>query len=90
MYGGRMRCNVSDDGAITAFYGDNGYTEDGSNGQVMIYQPKFYYQRIIVGEVADAQGRVVSKEQLLLSAAPRVGFKIHPLFVSNGEELDYV
>ena len=90
MYGGRMRCNVSDDGAITAFYGDNGYTEDGSNGQVMIYQPKFYYQRIIVGEVADAQGRVVSKEQLLLSAAPRVGFKVHPLFVNNGEELDYV
>lgn len=90
MYGGRMRCNVSDDGAITAFYGDTGYTEDGSNGQVMIYQPKFYYQRIIVGEVADAQGRVVSKEQLLLSASPRVGFKIHPLFVNNGEELDYV
>lgn len=90
MYGGRMRCNVSDDGAITAFYGDSGYTEDGSNGQVMIYQPKFYYQRIIVGEVADAQGRVVSKEQLLLSAAPRVGFKLHPLFVNNGEELDYV
>ena len=90
MYGGRMRCNVSDDGAITAFYGDSGYTEDGSNGQVMIYQPKFYYQRIIVGEVADAQGRVVSKEQLLLSASPRVGFKIHPLFVNNGEELDYV
>ena len=90
MYGGRMRCNVSDDGAITAFYGDSGYTEDGSNGQVMIYQPKFYYQRIIVGEVADAQGRVVSKEQLLLSASSRVGFKLHPLFVNNGEELDYV
>ena len=42
MYGGRTRCNVADDGTINAFYGQNGYTEDGSNGQVMVYQPKFY------------------------------------------------
>jgi len=90
MYGGRMRCNVADDGTINAFYGDTGYTEDGSNGQVMIYQPKFYYQRLIVAEVADAQGRVISKEQLLLSPVAHVGFKIHPLFVKDGVELDYV
>jgi len=32
MYGGRMRCNVDDDGTITAFYGDTNYREDGSNG----------------------------------------------------------
>ena len=37
MYGGRMRCNVSDSGEITAFYGDSNYRDDGSNGQVMIY-----------------------------------------------------
>ena len=43
MYGGRRRCNVADDGTINAWYGDESYTEDGSNGQVMIYQPKFYY-----------------------------------------------
>ena len=42
MYGGRMRCNVSDDGRIVAFYGDANYKDDGSNGQVMVYQPKFY------------------------------------------------
>ena len=44
MYGGRRRCNVLDNGTITAFYGDENYKEDGSNGQVMVYQPKFYYQ----------------------------------------------
>lgn len=44
MYGGRRRCNVLDDGTITAYYGDEGYTEDGSNGQVMVYQPAFYYK----------------------------------------------
>jgi len=37
MYGGRKRCNVSDNGTITAFYGDANYKEDGSNGQVMVY-----------------------------------------------------
>jgi len=90
MYGGRMRCNVADDGTINAFYGDSNYVEDGSNGQVMIYQPKFYYQRIVVAEVADAQGRVISKEQLLLSPTAYVGFKLHPLFIHNNQELDYV
>lgn len=90
MYGGRMRCNVADDGTINAFYGDENYTEDGSNGQVMIYQPKFYYQRTIITEIADPQGRVVSKEQLLLSPNAKVGFKLHPLFINNNEELDYV
>jgi hypothetical protein len=32
MYGGRKRCNVNDNGTITAFYGDSNYKEDGSNG----------------------------------------------------------
>ena len=45
MYGGRKRCVVADDGTINAFYGDNNYIEDGSMGQVMVYQPKFYYMR---------------------------------------------
>ena len=44
MFGGRRRCNVSDDGTIVAYYGDNDYAEDGSMGQVMVYQPKFYYK----------------------------------------------
>ena len=30
MYGGRMRCNVADDGTINAFYGDPGYADDGA------------------------------------------------------------
>ena len=42
MYGGRKRCNVSDDGTINAYYGDENYIEDGTNGQVMVYQPAFY------------------------------------------------
>jgi len=46
MLGGRKRCNVADDKTVTAYYGDVGYAEDGSNGQVMVEQPKFYYKTV--------------------------------------------
>ena len=59
MYGGRMRCNVSDNGEITAFYGDANYTEDGSNGQVMLYQPKFYYQRTPIRTQNNISGKII-------------------------------
>ena len=90
MYGGRMRCNVADDGTITAFYGDSNYREDGSNGQVMIYQPKFYYSRTFIKDSASSRGVTVQKESLILSADERAGFELHPLFKLGDEELDYV
>lgn len=90
MYGGRMRCNVADDGTINAFYGDPNYTEDGSNGQVMVYQPKFYYQRIIIKEENIGRGNAIRKEALLLSDTPKSGFTIHPLFKKGEDELDYI
>ena len=36
------RCNLADNGTVNAWYGDNGYSETGSNGQVMVWVPKFY------------------------------------------------
>lgn len=91
MYGGRMRCNVSDDGTINAFYGDNNYADDGSNGQVMVYQPKFYYQRtpVVVDNINN--GAIIRRESIIVSATKQPGFKLHPIFKGvNGEELDYV
>lgn len=38
------RVNLSDDGEILARFGDNDYRDDGSNGQVMVRIPKFYYR----------------------------------------------
>ena len=59
MFGGRKRCNLTDDGVVTAYYGDEAYTETGyltqavtvndveypvgTPVQVMVEQPKFYY-----------------------------------------------
>lgn len=90
MYGGRMRCNVSDNGTINAFYGDAEYKDDGSNGEVMVYQPKFYYQRIPTKTEGSANGVIIKKETLLLSDKELTGFKLHPLFKYLDLELDYV
>lgn len=43
-FGGRKRCNLSNAGVVNAYYGAAGYIETGSNGQVMVEQPKFYYK----------------------------------------------
>lgn len=59
-FGGRKRCNVTDDGKVVAYYGDAAYTETGAltqavtigeqtipvgtKVQVMVEQPRFYYK----------------------------------------------
>ena len=93
MYGGRRKCNVADDGTINAFYGDSGYVEDGSNGQVMVYQPKFYYCVIPleIEKQAGGKGYHLRKANYYVSDLPRTGFKVHPAFIdANGNEVDYV
>ena len=93
MYGGRKRCNVSDGGTINAYYGDEGYTEDGSNGQVMVYQPKFYY--LVCPLEYDRQetgyGYHLRKANYYVSETQRAGFKLHPAFYDkNGNKVDYI
>lgn len=90
MYGGRVRCNVNDLGQITAFYGDSSYRDDGSNGQVMVYQPKFYYKREILSSKAATVGQSVLQENLYIADHEFDGCKIHPLFVnSDGTIAEY-
>lgn len=94
MFGGRKRCNVSDDGTIVAYFGDADYAEDGSMGQVMVYQPKFYYK--VVPLVFDKNtvsgiGYNLRKANYYVSSRPKTGFKLHPAFYdANGNEVDYI
>ena len=93
MYGGRKRCYVSDGGTINAYYGDEDYKEDGSNGQVMVYQPKFYY--LVCPLEYDRQetgyGYHLRKANYYVSETQRAGFKLHPAFYDkNGNEVDYI
>ena len=94
MYGGRKRCNVSDDGTINAFYGDEGYTEDGSNGQVMVFQPKFYYKVVplkLEKNTDSGIGYHLRKANYYVSSKPKTGFKLHPAFFDeNGNAINYI
>ena len=94
MYGGRKRCNVLDDGTITAYYGDEGYTEDGSNGQVMVFQPKFYYKVVplkLEKNTDSGIGYHLRKVNYYVSSKPKTGFKLHPAFYDeNGNAVNYI
>lgn len=93
MYGERKRCNVADNGSILAWYGDAGFKEDGSNGQVMVYQPKFYYRVVPVklDPIATGIGHHLRKARYYLSAIPKPGFLLHPAFYDEaGNEVSYI
>ena len=92
MFGGRKRCNVADNGSIVAWYGDADYKEDGSMGQVMVYQPKFYYLVCPVeyDPIDTGIGYHLRKANYYVSEKPRAGFRLHPAFYdASGNEIDY-
>ena len=92
MYGGRRKCNVADDGTINAWFGDESYAEDGSNGQVMVYQPKFYYLvcPVVYDPIDTGIGYHLRKANYYVSEKPRPGFRLHPAFYdASGKEIDY-
>lgn len=70
-WAGMKRCNLADNLTVNAYYGDAGYVEDGSNGQVMVEVPAFWYRQTQV----DADNRKIE-----ISAKARTGFKLHPWF----------
>ena len=93
MFGGRKRCNVADDGSIVAWYGDADYKEDGSMGQVMVYQPKFYYLVCPVeyDPIDTGIGYHLRKANYYVSEKPRAGFRLNPAFYdAAGNELEFI
>ena len=90
VYTNMKRCNVADNGTINAFDGDAGYTENGSNGQVMVYVPKFWY-KLDVSESGSLSGSNIRKGTWSIADAPADGFKLHPAFLAADgvTELDY-
>lgn len=105
-FGGRRRCNVTDGGVVTAYYGDSTYTETGAlesevtvNGttypagthvQVMVECPKFYYKIVPLKVNKLAKGWSLKKARYYVSDKPRDGFKVHPDFVRCGKDHEFV
>ena len=77
-WGGRRRCNVADNGRVNAYYGQAGYIEDGSNGQVMVEQPVFYVKTVplLTQPATSGEGVELVKAQYYISLQPRTGFSV--------------
>ena len=87
----RMRgCVVKDDGMVAYYlcatnwaYKEDGTTAsnlDGTDGQVMVEIPKFYYR----------YGYSGTSHTWEVSPVPLTGFKVHEMFMSDDTEKDYV
>lgn len=81
------RCNLADNGTVNAYYGDSGFKEDGSNGQVMVEIPAFYYKMVplTLEPQTDGIGYHVRKARWYVSGSPKEGLRLHPAFYdANG------
>lgn len=75
-----MRCNLADDGTVNAYYGDATFATDGTNGQVMVEIPKFWYKSYNSGTTFRWWISPIAKE----------GFEVHPAFISDGVTYDHI
>lgn len=87
------RCNLADDGTVNAWYGDSEYSETGSNGQVMVWVPKFYYRveplKLVPIGTGGLGGYHLKKAIYSISNFANAGFKLHPAFINEqGDEVD--
>lgn len=111
-FGGRRRCNVTDDGKVIAYYGDAGFSETGvltsaitigegetantyptgTKVQVMVEQPKFYYKVVPLEleKIQGGKGFHMRKARYYVSDTMKAGFKLHPAFIKNGKEKNFI
>lgn len=68
------RVNLSDAGEINAVYGNDNYTEDGSNGRVMVQIPKFWVKSEKIIESGE------TKYRWWIADHEAAGFEVHPAF----------
>ena len=73
-------CNIDDDGNVLAYLGEPSFARDGSNGDVMVEIPKFYYKRVKTGVV----------EEIWICGVKLPGYELHPLFIDDGKEVSKV
>ena len=85
------RCNTID-GEIVAYEDDEGYIEDGSNGDVMVEIPKFWYKVVPVKleDAASGEGQQIAIGQWIIADRPMETYKVHPAFIRNGKEVDRI
>ena len=83
------RCILNDDGTVNYYLSATDSTKkedgstaavlDGTDGQVMVEIPKFWYRYTYLGTTHTWE----------ISPVPLAGFEVHPAFMSDTTELDY-
>lgn len=103
-FGGRRRCNLTDDGIVTAYYGEEGFVTNGitdrklkgkpagTHVQVMVEQPKFYYKvdPVELEDGSRANEKHTNIVRYYVSDTKYPGFETHPAFIVNGIEKDKI
>lgn len=79
-WSGMRRCNVNENGDILAYEDDPNFKLDGTNGDVMVEIPKFYYKRTKAG----------TGEEWWICGTKLPGYELHPLFMDDGKEMSKV
>ncbi len=79
-WAGMRRCNLADDGTVLAYWGEPGFKDDGSNGQVMVEVPAYHYRT----EVLPSGYRWSS------SPVSVPGLRLHPNWIRNGKAFDKI
>lgn len=100
----RYRCILNNAGDELAKLGDAGYTETGkltqaigsnpvgTEVQVMVKQPRFYYKVVPLklARNTDGTGDHILKARYYVSSVPKDGFKVHPAFIRGGQIKDCI
>lgn len=103
-FGGRRRCNLTNDGTVVAYHGEAGYSETGKLTsavgtfpvgtivQVMVEQPRFYYKVVplLLEKNTNGDGYHMRKARYYVTDTPHPGFKLHPAFIQDGVEKDKI
>jgi len=85
---GMKRCVLNDDGSVNYYLDPTDSTKkldgtaaniDGTDGNVMVEIPRFYFRQVRDG----------STLEWLISDVPLAGYQLHPAFFKNGEIVDF-
>lgn len=74
-------CNLDAEGNILAYANEPTFKRDGTNGDVMVQIPKFYYKREKTAE---------GYEEWWICAVKLPGYELHPVFMDDGKEVSAV
>lgn len=80
-------------GALAQSITENNVTYPvGTAVQVMVEQPKFYYKVVplVTEKIEGGKGHHLRKARYYVSDTPKLGFKLHPAFIKNGEVLNRI